>query len=187
MSRSSLFKSIPNILTVLRILLVIPFVWAMLKEQYQLALLLLFVAGATDGLDGFLARHYGWYSWFGSVADPIADKILLVVSYLILGYLGHLPIWLVALVVGRDILIFSGAFAYWRMVGHFEGKPTLLGKSCTFLLILYGLLVLVHLALFPVASQVIDWGGWIVAVLCVASGLHYVYLGIVKTKESRNP
>lgn len=186
MSSSPILKSIPNMLTILRILLVIPFVWALLGEQYQLALLLLFVAGATDGLDGFLARHYGWYSWFGSVADPIADKILLVASYIILGYLGHLPEWLVYLVVGRDILIFSGAFAYWRMVGHFEGKPSILGKFCTFSLIVYGLLVLVHLALFSVPEAVIDWGAWLVALLCVASGGHYVYLGITKTRESRD-
>ena len=186
MSSSPILKSIPNMLTILRILLVIPFVWALLGEQYQLALLLLFVAGATDGMDGFLARHYGWYTWFGSVADPIADKILLVASYIILGYLGHLPAWLVYLVVGRDILIFSGAFIYWRMVGHFEGKPSILGKFCTFALIVYGLLVLVHLALFKVPVAVIDWGAWLIAALCVASGAHYVYLGIVKTRESRD-
>lgn len=170
----------------MRILLVIPFVWVLLKEEYQLALLLLFIAGASDGLDGFLARQYGWYSWFGSVADPIADKILLVVSYLVLGYMGHMPAWLVYLVVGRDILIFGGAFTYWKVVGHFEGKPTWLGKSCTFTLIVFGLLVLVHLALFEISQQFLDWGAWIVAVLCVLSGLHYVYLGIVKTKESRS-
>ncbi|MDX1696497.1 MAG: CDP-alcohol phosphatidyltransferase family protein [Ketobacteraceae bacterium] len=185
MSSSPILKAIPNMLTILRILLVIPFVWVLLAEQYQLALLLLFVAGVTDGLDGFLARHYGWYSWFGSVADPIADKILLVASYVILGYLGHLPEWLVYLVVGRDIVIFSGAFAYWRIVGHFEGKPSWLGKVCTFSLIVYGLLVLVHLALYPVPVAMIDWGGWLVATLCVGSGLHYVYLGIAKTRESR--
>lgn len=172
-------------LTVLRILLVIPFVWALLSEQYQLALGLLFVAGVTDGLDGFLARQYGWYTWFGSVADPIADKILLVASYLILGYLGHLPHWLVYLVVGRDLVIFSGSVLYWRLVGHFEGKPSLLGKACTFSLILYGLLVLVHLAVYAVPQGVISAGAWLVAVLCAASGAHYVYLGIVKTRESR--
>lgn len=186
MSSNPLLKSIPNMLTILRILLVIPFVWALLNELYPLALVLLFVAGATDGLDGFLARHYGWYSWFGSVADPIADKILLVVSYVILGYMGHLPLWLVYVVVARDIVIFSGAFAYWRLVGHFEGKPSWLGKVCTFVLILYGLLVLVHLAWLPVSPALIDWGAYLVALLCVASGLHYVYLGIVRTRESRS-
>lgn len=173
-------------ITVLRIFLVIPFVWVLLKEQYQLALLLLFIAGASDALDGFLARQYGWYSWFGSVADPIADKVLLVVSYLVLGYMGHMPAWLVYLVVGRDILIFSGAFLYWKIVGHFEGKPTWLGKSCTFSSIAFGLLVLVDLALFDISQSIIDFGALIVAVLCALSGLHYVYLGIVKTKESRS-
>lgn len=186
MSNSRILKSIPNMLTILRILLVVPFVWVLLNEMYQLALLLLFIAGTTDGLDGFLARRYGWYSWFGSVADPVADKILLVVSYVILGVLGHLPAWLVYLVVARDIVIFTGAFVYWRMVGHFEGKPSWLGKTCTFMLIVYGLLVLLHLAVLPVPAAIIDWGAWLIAVLCVASGLHYVYLGIVKTRESRN-
>ena len=185
MKGRTVLKSIPNALTVLRILLVLPFSWAMLNEHYLLALGLLFIAGLTDGLDGFLARHFGWYSWFGSVADPIADKILLVVSYLILGYLGHMPAWLVYLVVGRDLVIFSGSFIYWRLVGHFEGKPSWLGKICTFLLIVFGLMTLVHLALFNMPSSIMIAGEWSVAVACVASGIHYVYLGVTKSRLHR--
>ncbi|PIE41244.1 MAG: CDP-alcohol phosphatidyltransferase [Gammaproteobacteria bacterium] len=172
-------------LTVLRILLVAPYAWFLLQEQYQVALLLLFIAGVSDGLDGFLARQFGWYSRFGAIADPIADKILLVVSYLVLGVMEHVPLWLVYLVVGRDILIFSGAFTYWKLVGRFEAKPTWLGKTCTFLLIAYGLLVLINLALITVSQTLLDGGAWLVAVFCGLSGLHYVYLGIVKTRESR--
>ena len=185
MSVSALLKSIPNTLTILRIILVVPFSWALLTEQYPLALGLLFVAGLTDGLDGFLARQFGWYTWFGSVADPVADKILLVVTYLILGYLGHIPLWLVALVVGRDIVIFTGSIIYSKVVGHFEGKPTLLGKICTFLLIVYGLLVLVHLGLWQLSPQILIWGAWVIAFFAITSGLQYVYLGFAQAAEAK--
>lgn len=174
----SALKHIPNLLTIVRILLVIPFVGALLSESYQLALLLLFIAGATDGLDGFLARHYGWFSWFGSVADPVADKTLLVASFVVFGMMGHLPWWLIYVVVGRDILIFGGALLYWRIVGSFEGRPTILGKLCTFYLIAHGIMVLVNLALFTVPHAVIAYSNWLVAGLCIVSGVHYVYLGV---------
>lgn len=174
----SALKHIPNLLTIVRIILVVPFVGALLSESYQWALLLLFIAGATDGLDGFLARQYGWFSWFGSIADPVADKALLVASFIVFGMMGHLPWWLIYIVVGRDILIFGGAMLYWKIVGSFDGRPTMLGKLCTFYLIAHGIMVLVNLALFPVTPALIAFSNWVVAALCVASGAHYVFLGV---------
>ena len=185
-----MLKHLPNFLTIVRMLLVVPFVIVLYNGHYLSALTLLFVAGVTDGLDGFLARQFGWYSWFGSVADPIADKLLLVASYVVLGMLGHIPIELTYLVVGRDALIFSGAGLYWFFVGRFEGRPTLLGKLCTFVMIVQGLLVLTSLALFEMPSLLLTAGNAVVAVLCVVSGVHYVYIGImeinaIKSKPSQ--
>lgn len=179
-----MLKHLPNFLTILRMVLVVPFVIVLYNGQYLGALLLLFAAGITDGLDGFLARQFGWYSWFGSVADPIADKLLLVASYVVLGILGHIPIELTYLVVGRDIFIFTGALLYWVFVGHFEGRPTLLGKMCTFLMIVQGLVVLASLALFEVPVVLLDIGNLVVAVLCVLSGGQYVLLGITELKAA---
>ena len=141
--------------------------------------MLLFVAGISDGLDGFLARQFGWYSKFGSVADPIADKMLLVASYVTLGVLGHIPIELTYLVVSRDLLIVSGAIFYWFLLGGFEGRPSLLGKCCTFVMIAQGLLVLTSLALIKVPDDLLLMGNLIVAVLCITSGMHYIYLGVI--------
>ena len=177
-----MLRHLPNFLTIVRMVLVVPFVIVLYNGQYLGALLLLFIAGITDGLDGFLARQFGWYSWFGSVADPIADKMLLVASYVVLGILGHIPIELTYLVVGRDVFIFTGALLYWVFVGHFEGRPTLLGKTCTFLMIVQGLIVLTSLALFEVPVVLLEAGNLIVAILCVLSGVQYVFLGITELK-----
>lgn len=179
-----MLKHIPNLLTVVRMILVVPFVIVLYNGYYFSALLLLFVAAATDALDGFLARQFGWYSWFGSVADPIADKLLLIASYVVLGLLGHIPMALTYLVVGRDILIFSGALLYWLFVGHFEGRPTLLGKLCTFVMIVQGLLVLTSLAVFEMPTVLINAGNLLVAVLCILSGAHYVLLGVSEVKAA---
>lgn len=179
-----MLRHLPNILTIVRMILVVPFVIVLYNGQYLGALLLLFIAGITDGLDGFLARQFGWYSWFGSVADPVADKLLLVASYVVLGILGHIPVELTYLVVGRDVFIFTGALLYWFFVGHFEGRPTLLGKMCTFMMIVQGLMVLTSLALFDVPKALLDAGNLMVAVLCVLSGVQYMYLGITELKAA---
>ncbi len=174
----SVYKHIPNMLTLLRIVLVLPFVLALWNEMYTLALALLLVAGITDGLDGFLARHFGWYSWFGSVADPVADKILLTSSFIVFGLMGHQPMWLIYLVVGRDLLILSGVITYWKLTGDFEGRPTFLGKTCTFYLIVHGLAVLVSLSVMKIPAPWIQLSNVLVASLCLCSALQYVYLGI---------
>ena len=171
-------SQLPNLLTVLRMLLVAPFVYFLFRENYGVALTLLFLAGLTDMLDGFLARRYQWFSWFGSVADPVADKLLLISTYVVLGFLGHFPLWLVVIVVGRDILIFSASLTYWLIAGEFEGQPTFLGKSCTFFMVVQGLLMLVALAIMPIPEIILEWGNWIVVVLCLASAIHYVVLGV---------
>jgi len=176
-------KHLPNVLTVIRMILIVPFIIVLYNGQYLWALILLFIAGVTDGLDGFLARQYGWYSWFGSVADPVADKLLLIASYVVLGLLDHIPIALTYLVVGRDAMIFLGATFYWLVVGQFEGRPTLLGKTCTFIMIMQGLLVLMSLALFPLPELLLQAGNVLVAILCVVSGGQYIYMGVTELKS----
>ena len=165
---------IPNIISFLRILLVIPVVWALLNQDFELGLYLFAVAGISDGLDGFLAKRFNWQSWLGSMLDPIADKLLLVASYLTLGYLGLLPVWLVGLVMFRDVVIVAGAAIYYHRITHFTGEPTLVSKINTFMQILL-VLVTVFAQLFPQVPQTaITVLVGIVAGTTIASGIDYV-------------
>jgi len=175
---TSYLRQIPNVLTLLRIALVVPFAVFMAQHQFMPALVVLFVAGLTDGLDGFLARYFHWRSQFGSIADPVADKVLLVTTYVSLGFVGHMEWWLVAVVVGRDLLIFSGAIAYWFLVGKYQGQPTLVSKACTFFEILVGIGVLANLAFLPLPVWFFQAYPWILLVLCSVSLLQYLHMGL---------
>lgn len=171
-------RQIPNVLTLLRIVLVVPFAILVLREDFVAALVLLMIAGFTDGLDGFLARYFGWRTVFGSIADPVADKFLLVTTYVCLGMLEQMAWWLVAVVVGRDLIIFCGAIAYWFLVGRYEGNPTLIGKACTFCQILVGVGVLAHLAFLPLPGWFFALYPWVLLALCVVSLGQYLKMGI---------
>lgn len=123
---------IPNIISVLRIGLVLPVVAALVHEQFTLALLLYTRRGLSDALDGYIAKRYHCASRLGSILDPLADKLLLVSTYVALAWLGLLPVWLVAAVAARDILILVGAVSYHLLIGEYEMKPTLISKLNTF-------------------------------------------------------
>jgi cardiolipin synthase len=136
-------RDIPNIITVLRILLVIPIMVLLARGEYLIVLGLFAVAGASDGLDGYLARRYDWGSPLGALLDPVADKLMLVGSYLVLGWLGMLPLWLVGLVVLRDAVIVGGAMAYSRLCGNLTMEPTIISKVNTLFQIVLGLAAIV--------------------------------------------
>ncbi len=171
-------RQIPNALTVVRIVLVVPFAVLVLSEQFSAALVVLLVAGFTDGLDGFLARYFDWKTLFGSIADPVADKFLLVTTYICLGLLQQMPWWLVVVVVGRDMIIFSGAISYWFLVGKYEGHPTFISKLCTFCQIVAGVGVLAHLASLSLPGWFFAWYPWLLLVLCSVSLVQYVKMGV---------
>lgn len=165
---------IPNLITVVRILLVVPIAWALLQQQYLLALVLFFVAGASDGLDGFLAKQFGWTSRLGAILDPLADKTLLITCYATLTWVGLLPLWLLVLVVTRDLVIVAGAVIYNFRIERLEAFPTLISKLNTLLQIMLVLLVIIR--------QLNDWFDpvWVTALIyavsvsVVWSGLDYV-------------
>lgn len=167
-------RQLPNIITGVRMALVVPLVWGLDAGHYSLALGLALVAGFTDALDGFLAKRFGWRTRLGSLLDPIADKLLLVGSFLGLWLVGMTPGWLFALIVGRDVVIVGGAVAYHNLVGPLQGEPTLLGKTTTVAQIALVLAALVHLALAPLPVSVLPAMRVLVAGLTVASGIDYV-------------
>jgi len=167
---------VPNVITVLRVVLVLPVVLALLNGQYGLALILFGVAGASDGLDGYIAKRYDCTSRFGSILDPLADKLLLVSTYLSLAWLGLLPWWLVVVVLLRDLLIVVGGFAYHRFVGEYDMSPSYISKLNTASQILLGFLVVLSMSLWPLSEWVIDGMIYFVLVTTILSGVDYVWI-----------
>ena len=105
--------SIPNLITLARILLVPVVVWAIATGQILLAFLLFLVAGISDGVDGFLAKRFGMKTELGAYLDPLADKVLIVSIYVSLGITGVIPLWIIILVVSRDIMIGGAVILSW--------------------------------------------------------------------------
>ncbi|WP_456408296.1 CDP-alcohol phosphatidyltransferase family protein [Thiolapillus sp.] len=167
-------RDIPNIISIARVVLVFPVIWLLLNHHYQSAMLLFFVAGVSDALDGFLARQFQWQSRLGGILDPLADKFLLVSTYMCLGWLHALPVWLVALVILRDVVIVGGALAYHYRIEKLDANPSLMSKLNTALQILLVLMVVYDLGFAPMSDQLITGMTWAVAVTTVWSGIHYV-------------
>ncbi len=117
--------SIPNLITLARILLVPVVVWAIASNQMLFAFLLFAAAGVSDAVDGFLAKRFGMASELGRYLDPLADKVLIVSIYVSLGIVERLPRWLVILVVSRDLLIVGGVVVLLagRQAGRREAAP----------------------------------------------------------------
>ena len=168
------WRWIPNALTFLRILLIAPFAAALMAKEYRFALVIFFLASATDAFDGFLARHYNWRTRLGAIADPLADKALLITAYLMLVLTGVLPAWLFWLVLGRDLLIVCGGLAFHYGVGRFEMQPSLPGKLNTLIQILVALAIIILLADLPMQPWVMDVGILLVAASAIFSGAHYI-------------
>lgn len=165
-------RHLPNLITLLRILLVPPLALALFDRAYVLALTLTLIAGFSDALDGFLARQFRWRSRLGALLDPLADKLLLVTCFIGLSLNGAVPLALTALVLLRDAVIVGGAIAWQRLVGAVQVRPSLLSKANTLLQIVYVLAVLAGHALarpLPLAVPAVAVGA-----LTLASGVDYV-------------
>lgn len=124
-------KHIPNLITIARIILVWPFLGYLIAGHYKVAFYLFMIAGFSDGVDGFLARKFKWTSEFGAFTDPLADKLLLMSSFIALASLDQLPIWLMLLVIARDAVIIAGVGGWFQFRGELEFEPTLLSKFNT--------------------------------------------------------
>lgn len=170
-----MLRHLPNLITALRIALVVPLCWLIDAGRYDGALLVAAIAGLSDAVDGFLAKHFGWQSWIGGMLDPIADKLLLTAAFLWLTLAGELPVWLTALIIGRDLVIVAGAVAYHALIGRFDAAPSRLSKLTTTIQIAFMLVELLRLSHWiempPVLRAILIA---ITAGFTLASGLHYV-------------
>ncbi len=167
-------RDIPNALSILRIFLSIPVVWMLLQHNFGIALVLFAIAGISDGLDGYLAKHYGWQSRLGGLLDPLADKILLVLSVLSLGWLELLPTWLVFMVILRDLVIVTGAFVYNFQVAELDASPTLISKFNTVVQIVLVLAVVLDQGLISMPALLLHGLVWLTLITTIWSGLNYV-------------
>lgn len=184
-------RHIPNAITVARVLAVAPTAWFLWTGAYAEALLLMAIAGASDAIDGWLARRFDWGSRFGAAVDPLADKLLVGTLFVVLTVKGHLPLWVAGIAVGRDLVILAGAGVYRWLFGHIEFEPTQLSKANTLVQILVCLLLLLELCEFELLSDLAagvanPWGIWLVAALGALSGIDYVVTwGRRAVRESR--
>jgi len=171
---SELFRQVPNLITILRILLIVPIAIALSHDQLLTSLLLIGFAAVSDAADGFLAKQFGWQTELGAVLDPLADKLLLVTVFVTLATLGGVPIWLMAAAVGRDLLIVLGALAYRRFIGTVRMEPTLISKVNTLCQLAFVVCVVARQRFSVPPSWFVTLLGALVLLTVVISGLDYV-------------
>lgn len=176
---------LPNAISLMRIVLVAPILYYIVDGRYGLALVLFFVAGFSDGVDGYLAKTFDWHTRIGALLDPIADKLLVGGTFITMVFTGLVPIWLAALVIIRDVVIVGGATAYNFLVRPVEGEPTRISKLNTALQLLFVVFVLSH-AGFGWPDQItITVIGAGVLVTLVVSGIDYVTSWARKAREGK--
>jgi cardiolipin synthase (CMP-forming) len=169
-------RDIPNIITVCRIASAIPLLWFLLNQQWKWSLLLVFVAGLSDALDGYLAKQFDWQSELGGILDPIADKVLLLICFSGLWWSADFPAWLFALMLLRDVLIVSGAVTWWRLHNKkFVASPSFISKITTTLQIFLAALYLTSLAFAMQVDRVLGILIVAVALFTAISGVDYVW------------
>jgi cardiolipin synthase (CMP-forming) len=166
--------SIPNLITLARILLVPVMVWAIAAGEMKIAFLLFLVAGLSDLIDGFLAKRFNMATELGAFLDPLADKALIVSIYVTLGIAGAIPRWLVILVVSRDIMIVGAVILSWLMNNPVALKPLTVSKLNTVAQILLALVVLASLAFEFDVWWVIQGLTALVTILTLASVALYL-------------
>jgi len=165
-----------NWLTLLRILLIPVFVSLLVYRQRGPALAVFLAAAATDLLDGYVARRRGSQSRLGAFLDPLADKLLLMASFVTLTWLKALPFWIAAVVISRDLILAIGALAIHIVGARLTPRPTWAGKFATFfqvLVVLSGVLTRFY-QIQTGATAVI----WLAATFTVISGLQYIVQGM---------
>ena len=172
-------SQLPNLITISRIALAPVLILLLKDHEYAASLAVFVIAGVSDGLDGFIAKRFHFESRLGSILDPLADKILLLSSYVMLTLLDHLPFWLMLTVAFRDLLIVGGYLVYTSMVGPVQMRPSWLSKFNTFMQIALVSVILAQQALHWVYPPAIEALIYAVLLTTVASGGHYLWTWLV--------
>jgi len=168
-----MIRHLPNMLSALR-LLAAPFAaWLILQDHDIAAVLIFAAAGASDGLDGFIARRWGVTSAFGAWLDPIADKLLMLFCFTALYYIGATPLWLLVLVVVRDLAIVLGWLLIRLLSLPAPTSPLLIGKLSTVVQILYVFTLLLLLSFEVEAARLVEGAAWGCGLFVVLSAAAY--------------
>jgi cardiolipin synthase len=174
--------SIPNIITLVRIIIIPVFVTALVYRLYHYALGLFIAAAVTDTLDGLLARLTNQKTALGAFLDPLADKFLLVTSFILFAMKDWIPTWLSITVISRDLIVTLGWLLLYLVYNITRVEPTIIGKAAVaaqLLLIAYTL-VAINYAGMPLPGNGVSL---LVAFLTIVSGLQYVYRGLRSAGE----
>lgn len=176
MAMSPITRQLPNTLTTLRLLLALPLCWLIIQREFEAVLWVALLAGASDGVDGWLARKLDVASRYGAIVDPLADKVMLSGAYPCLAVVGLIPWWLALLVIGRDAVIVAGALAFHALHGRYEMSPSSLGKLSTLLQILLALALLLEQVSDILPPLLVALLLYSTVIGTVASGVHYVWV-----------
>jgi cardiolipin synthase (CMP-forming) len=192
---SSRIVTVPNLLTVFRMVLIPVFVSLLFYQRFVIALAVFVMAGVTDGLDGLLARRFNQKSQLGTILDPIADKLMLVTAFVVLSMRSvfpqpvpsHLPIpfWVTVAVISRDVFILVGAAAINVVTGFRGFRPSMLGKINT-------VIQITAIGIIMFAASVPYGTGYYLPTLyatvfgfAIISGAHYVFFVSKLVNEDR--
>lgn len=172
--------NIPNLLTLTRIVLVPVIVILLIQSSFFKAMVVFVIAGITDGLDGLLARVLNQRTVLGAYLDPLADKALILTSFVTLSVLGVVPSWLSVIVISRDLIILVGISILVIMDIPFDVKPTFISKvTTTFqLLTIFMVMMFLGFAIDFRIHAVDDIIYWLTALLTMASGFNYIVIGL---------
>ena len=162
-------------ITLLRFLLAPWLIWVLLQERHTMALGIFLIGSLSDALDGYIARHFNQCTPLGALLDPLADKLLVACGMLTLLWQGHFPLWLAGIVLLRDIVILTGAFAYRRATGSLKMQPLPVSKLNTAVQFTLVLVILAHAdghAQIGLTEQPLVW---LTLVTTIASGTQYIW------------
>ena len=176
-------RHLPNALTIARLLMAVPIAALVVADESIAAMALFIAAGASDGVDGWLAKRYGWQSQLGGWLDPLADKALVLSVCTALMLHGDLPQWLFALIAIRDLVIVSGAVAFHFSFAPLHAAPTILGKLTTLAMLLLVVTLLWRNVSGDVAVWLVDGLIYVCTALLLTSGIDYVRRWSAKARK----
>ena len=170
----------------MRILLIIPVIISLRSEDFLLALVLISIAGLSDALDGYLARRFDWRTRLGGLLDPLADKLLVVTVIVTLTFMDLTPVWLACVIIGRDLVIVTGAIFYHNLIGPVPPEPTFISKVNTVFTLLYLILVILRQASGWPPEMSILIAAFTVLFTSLFSGVDYVIRWSAKAAARRS-
>lgn len=169
--------NLPNTLTVTRIVLIPVFITSLEYKRYDYSLYIFILAAFSDLLDGQLARLWSQRTKLGRFLDPLADKFMLMTSYIFFAYYGWVPEWLTIIVISRDVIILTGVLLLYFITQSLRAEPSIPGKASTVmqLLLLFSVLLNINYDIHLDIKMVLVWA---TAFITSVSGLHYIYKGL---------